>query len=132
MARDNLDTAKRYLAAIANNVSRDELATFFGPGMEVTEMPNRIYPKGQKRDVPAMLEGLERGKKMLRKQSYTVLHAMEDGDRVSLEVLWEGVLAVPVGTLTAGATMRAYSGMFLEFRDGKIISQRNYDCFEPF
>ena len=60
MARDNLDTAKRYLAAIANNVSGDELATFFGPGMEITEMPNRIYPKGQKRDVPAMLEGLER------------------------------------------------------------------------
>lgn len=132
MTSKNIDTARRYLAAIASNVSRDELATFFGPGMTITEMPNRIYPRGQKRDLPAMMDGLERGKQMMRRQTYSVLQAMEDGDKVSLEVLWEGVLAVPVGTLTAGATMRAHSGMFLEFQDGKIISQRNYDCFEPF
>ena len=128
----NVETARKYLAAIASNVSRETLAGFFGPGMTITEMPNRIYPKGQTRDVPAMLEGMERGKKMLTKQSYQVLHALADGNRVALEVLWEGVLAVAVGSLAAGAAMRAHSAMFLEFKDGKIISQRNYDCFEPF
>ena len=34
--------------------------------------------------------------------------------------------------LPAGYTMKAYIGMFLTFRDGKIVSQRNYDCYPPF
>lgn len=50
---------------------------------------------------------------------------------VALEVLWIGKLAVPLGNLQAGSEMRAHSAMFLEFRDGKIVDQRNYDCFEP-
>ena len=129
---NNVDVAKQYLHAIASNVSGEDLSKFFGPGMTIDEKPNRIYPKGQTRDVAAMLHGLERGKKMLQSQRYEVLGATSEGNRVALEVLWEGVLAIPLGTLAAGATMRAHSGMFLEFRDGKIISQRNYDCFEPF
>jgi ketosteroid isomerase-like protein len=28
--------------------------------------------------------------------------------------------------------MRAHIAAFLEFRDGKIVAQRNYDCYEPF
>jgi ketosteroid isomerase-like protein len=28
--------------------------------------------------------------------------------------------------------MRARFAVFFGFRDGKICSQRNYDCFEPF
>jgi ketosteroid isomerase-like protein len=132
MTNANVEVAKQYLHAIASNVSGADLAKFFGPGMTIEEKPNRIYPNGQTRDVTAMLHGLERGKKMLKQQRYEVLHATAEGNRVALEVLWEGVLAMPLGTLAAGATMRAHSGMFLEFRDGKIISQRNYDCFEPF
>jgi len=27
--------------------------------------------------------------------------------------------------------MRARFAVFLDFRDGKITRQRNYDCFEP-
>jgi ketosteroid isomerase-like protein len=42
------------------------------------------------------------------------------------------VLGVPVGALTPGAEMRAHFAVFLDFRDGKIVRQRNYDCFEPF
>jgi len=26
--------------------------------------------------------------------------------------------------------MKAYFSVFLDFRDGKIIKQRNYDCYE--
>ncbi|MBV9480089.1 MAG: hypothetical protein JO249_04970 [Acidobacteria bacterium] len=49
---------------------------------------------------------------------------------VALEVLWVGKLAVSFGTLAAGSEMRAHSAMFFEFKEGKIVSQRNYDCFE--
>jgi len=41
------------------------------------------------------------------------------------------VLAVPLATLPAGSQMRAHFAMFLDFEDGKITSQRNYDCFDP-
>ena len=54
-----------------------------------------------------------------------------NGDKVSLEVLWTGVLAISFGSLSAGSEMRAHSAMFFEFNDGKVVNQRNYDCFEP-
>ncbi len=56
---------------------------------------------------------------------------MADGDRVVIEAVWVGTLAMPVEAIPAGGEMRAYFAMFLEFRDGKIVAQRNYDCFEP-
>ena len=31
----------------------------------------------------------------------------------------------------AGSVMRARFAQFFEFRDGKIVAQRNYDCFYP-
>jgi ketosteroid isomerase-like protein len=33
--------------------------------------------------------------------------------------------------LPAGARMRGRFASFLEFRDGRIVVQRSYDCFEP-
>jgi hypothetical protein len=37
-----------------------------------------------------------------------------------------------IGQLQPGQEMRAHFAVFLEFRDGRIRRQRNYDCFEPF
>lgn len=58
--------------------------------------------------------------------------ALAFADRVALEVLWVGTLAVPVGALAEGAEMRAHFGVFLTFREGRIVRQHNYDWFEPF
>ena len=132
MTNSNLGVARRHLDAIASAVSGDDLAKFFAPGMTIEEKPNRIYAKGQTREVRAMLEGHEKGKQLLRRQSYTVVDAAVEGDRVALQVVWEGVLAVPLGNLAPGATMRAFSAMFLTFKDGKVAHQVNYDCFEPY
>ena len=52
-------------------------------------------------------------------------------DQVVLEITRTGVLAVPLETIPAAGEMRAYFAMFLDFRDGKIVRQSNYDCFEP-
>jgi ketosteroid isomerase-like protein len=49
---------------------------------------------------------------------------------VALEVEWVGTLEVPFGAIPAGGQMKAFFAVFLEFREGKIIRQRNYDCFE--
>ena len=57
---------------------------------------------------------------------------MEAGDEVAIELEWIGILAVPVMNLPAGSEMKAFVAMFLTFRDGRIVSQRNYDCYPPF
>jgi hypothetical protein len=52
--------------------------------------------------------------------------------KLPFELEWTGVLAVAFGALPAGAAINADMAMFLTFRDGKIVSQRNYDCYPPF
>ena len=64
-------------------------------------------------------------------QSYRIVNAVANGDDLALEVEWEGTAAVPIGQLPAGEKMRARFAVFLQYRDGKIAAQRNYDCFEP-
>jgi len=78
-----------------------------------------------------MAEAFEKGRKLLSSQSYELRSCVGDGDKVSVEVLWTGTLAISFGSLAAGSQMRAHSAMFFQFKDGQIISQRNYDCFEP-
>jgi hypothetical protein len=65
-------------------------------------------------------------------QRYEILHAISNGDEIAVEVRWTGKLALPVGSLEAGATMAARFAIFIRFAEGKIARQRNYDCFETF
>ena len=126
----NLDAARQYLAAIQRGAIGDELAQFFTPDVVQEELPNRVSPDGKRRKLAGILEGAERGQKVLSAQRFEIRSAVATGDRVILEVLWVGTLAIPFGTIPAGGEMRAHSAMFLEFREGKIAAQRNYDCFE--
>jgi ketosteroid isomerase-like protein len=123
--------AQAYLAAIERGATGSELAAFFAPEAVQEEFPNRLVPTGARRDLNAILEGALRGHTVLRSQRYEILGCVEARDEVALEVQWRGVLAIPIGTLAAGAEMRARFAVFLEFRAGKIARQRNYDCFDP-
>jgi ketosteroid isomerase-like protein len=127
----NLDTARQYLAAIQRGATGDDLAKFFTPDATQEEFPNRVAPDGKRRKLAGILESAVRGQKLLIGQRFEVRSAVATADRVILEVLWVGTLAVSIGTIPVGGEMRAYSAMFLDFRDGKIAAQRNYDCFEP-
>ena len=127
----NLDAARQYLAAIQRGATGEELAQFLTPDVTQEELPNRVVPDGKRRKLAGILEAAERGQKVLSAQRFEIRSAVATGDRVILEVLWVGTLAIPFGTIPAGGEMRAHSAMFLEFRDGKIAAQRNYDCFEP-
>jgi ketosteroid isomerase-like protein len=74
----------------------------------------------------------ERGRIILQPQRYDVQRIVEAGDEVAVELEWSGILAVPVMNLPAGSEMKAFVAMSLTFRDGKIVSRRNYDCYSPF
>ena len=131
-APTHLDFIRRYLTAIEQGATGDALAAFYTPDAVQEEFPNRLMPNGARRDLAAILEGAVRGQKVLTAQAYQIVSAVESGDRVALELIWTGTLAVPIGSLPAGGQMRAHFAVFIDMREGRIASQRNYDCFDAF
>ncbi|KAB8140332.1 nuclear transport factor 2 family protein [Chloroflexia bacterium SDU3-3] len=131
-ADDNIETAKRYLRAIEQGADFDTLAGFYTPDVVQREYPNQLVPRGAERGLEQLREAGERGRQVVASQRYEVRNAVASGDWVALEVTWIAAVKVPVGTIPAGGEMRANFGVFLQFRDGKIARQHNYDCFDPF
>src|SRR5262247_2699822 len=127
----NLATIRAYLQALQGGAVGEALAKFFTPDARQVELPNRVNPRGAVSDLPTILRRAEQGQNLLRSQHYEVLSELAEGHRVAAEAKWSGVLAVPLGSLEAGATMMAHFAMFFELLDGRIQLQRNYDCFEP-
>ena len=128
---DNLALVRRYLAAVASGTTGDALAAFYAPDVVQEEFPNRLMANGARRELAAILDAAVRGQSVMTSQSFEVLNAVVHGDQVALEVQWIGTLAIPFGTLPAGGQMRARFAQFFELRAGRIVAQRNYDCFEP-
>ena len=95
-------------------------------------MPNKVFPNGVRSDLPAMRAGAGRGKALMRSQRYDIVSAIASGNAVAMQLDWTAELAVPVGTLAPGETMRAHVAIFMEFRDGRICHQRDYGCYEAF
>lgn len=131
LEQNNLKTARRYLAALEQGHTGEVLAPFFTDDVVQEEFPNRLTPNRARRDLAGILDASERGRRVMAAQTYEVVHAVAAGDDVVLEVEWTGTLKVPFDTLPAGGQMRARFAVVLEFRDGKIARQRNYDCFQP-
>jgi ketosteroid isomerase-like protein len=125
----NLEVARRYL----ESVGQPNAATlsFFTEDVVQVEFPNRLVPEGATRDLAGLREAAVRGSKVMTAQRYEVLNAVASGDQVAVEANWIGTLAVPFGSIPAGGEMRARFAIFLTFRDGKIVRQHNYDCFDP-
>jgi hypothetical protein len=131
-AARNIAVAREYLQALERFATGEELARYFTPDVVQQEFPNRLSPQGAQRGLAEMLAGAERGKQMLKRQTLAVKNTVADGNLVALEFEWIGVLAQPIGHLAAGDAMRAHIAAFLEFsEDGRIKTQRNYDCYQP-
>lgn len=121
------------MQVVASLGPASEVRAFYAPGVEIREFPNRIAPNGRTRRIDDLGAAYEAGRGILRSQNYEVLRAIESGNEVALEIEWTGVLAKPVLGLPEGYAMRAFVAMFLTFdAEGKIVSQRNYDCYLPF
>jgi ketosteroid isomerase-like protein len=128
---DAREQTRRYFQALEAGATGEALAAFYAPEVEQLEFPNRLVPHGARRDLAAILDAAARGQQVMTSQRYEILQVLAEGDRVAVEFLWSGTLSVPLGSLPAGAEMRGRFAVFMEFRDGRIVSQRNYDCFEP-
>ncbi len=132
MSNDHVEHARTYLRALEQGATGDALARFFTPDVVQEEFPNRLVPTGARRDLAALLDGAVRGQSVVENQRYDVQTVTAQGDRVVLEVIWTATPKITLGSLQAGSQMRARFAVVLEFRDGRIAAQRNYDCFDPF
>jgi ketosteroid isomerase-like protein len=132
---DLLRLARDYLNSIGLDSTgrEDELGSlrFFADDVVQIEFPNRLLPNGATRDLAALRDAAERGSKVMSAQRFEVVNAIASGDQVAVEALWTGTLAVPLGSIPVGGQMRARFAIFLTYRDGKIVRQHNYDCFDP-
>jgi ketosteroid isomerase-like protein len=129
-AATNLEKIQLYLKCIEDG-NWAPILELFTPDCVMEQLPNRIYPNGIRFGLSRMAEAFEKGRELFSSQKYEIKHHLVDGNSVAVEVLWMGTLSTSFGKLPAGSELRAYSAMFFEFKDGKIVRQRNYDCFEP-
>jgi ketosteroid isomerase-like protein len=102
------------------------------PEVRVTEHPNAISPNGGVRDRESTIAGFVAGKNLLREQSFDVHEVVVAGDRAAVRLTWRGVVGVDAGRLSAGQELVAEIASFLTVRDGQVVSQETFDCYQPF
>ena len=121
-----------FINTVQNRTSSEQLMDFYHPDIEHIEFPNALAKNKIIRNLEDLKVSSEKGKQVLQKEEYEILKSYSFNDTVILEVIWTGTLAIPLGNVPVGGQMKAYFAQFFEFKDDKIIRQRNYDCFEPF
>ena len=128
---DNLATALRYIALIEQFAEPAAFEGILHPDALLEEYPNLLMKHGSRRDYAALIAGPQQGRKILSDNRYEVTNAFASGDWVTVEMVWTGTLAIPLGNMPAGAQLEAHIATILRFQDSMIISQRQYDCYKP-
>jgi ketosteroid isomerase-like protein len=130
--RRNLELAVKYIETVGSQSSTPEdLKAFLDEGIVWQEMPNRFAPGGRTSDYATVLASWEKGREYLPEQTYTLRQSVAGGDMVALEISWLGAVAKPLGPFPAGTRLSAQIAIFIRFRDGKIVSQTDYPCYDP-
>ncbi|WP_126651668.1 nuclear transport factor 2 family protein [Chryseobacterium aureum] len=124
--------AEDFIKTLQSRNSAEELIPFYHQDIEQIEFPNTFTKNKTISNLDDLKLASERGKKVLLKEEFEIIKLYSFDNTVIIEALWTGTLAVPIGNIPAGGQMKAYFAQFYEFKDDKIIKQRNYDCFEPF
>jgi ketosteroid isomerase-like protein len=127
----NVAAVRAYIDAV-EKLDVERAGAFIDPAIVQTEYPNKLYAKGQVRGAEQMMKDLPRARQVLRSQRYPIETIFGAGDKVVVETRWEGVINVPLGRLQPGDAMVAHICMVFTLKDGKIVAQKNYDCYEDF
>jgi ketosteroid isomerase-like protein len=118
--------------AIGDGATGAELAAFWHPDAEQIEYPSVMRPHGHRRSLDEMLEGATLGRSIIRDQRYEVHTVVEEGDDVAVQLTWSATVGADLGTIPAGTPLVAHVAAFYRFREGLILRQSSYDCYEPF
>jgi ketosteroid isomerase-like protein len=117
--------------AISSGATGADLAGFFHSDAEQIEYPSLMRPTGHRRSLAEMIDGSEMGARIIRDQRYDVLKVIESGDEVAVQFTWTATVAMDLPTVSAGTVLVAHVAAFYEFRDGLMLRQSSYDCYEP-
>jgi ketosteroid isomerase-like protein len=118
------DVVRGYIEAIERQRVEDVLR-FVDAGIAYEEFPNRVFPLGRRATLSELRAALEEDKGTVRAQRFERVSIFESGPRAVAEVVW-------TGTLADGRELRAHSCQVFHVRDGRIVRQRNFDCYAPF
>jgi len=121
----------RMYAAISAGASGDDLAAYFHPNARQIEYPSLMRPHGHRRGLAEMREGAAIGAKIISDQHYEVHTLVEDGDRLAVQFTWTATVATDLGAIRAGTALVSHVAAFYVFRDGLVLEQSSYDCYEP-
>jgi hypothetical protein len=127
----NLAAARRYIELVERFAQPQEFEGVLHPAIQHEEYPNLLMKNGSKRDYPMMAAGPQQGRKILSSNHYEIKNAFAAGEWVTLEIVWTGTLAIPLMGMAAGAELKAHIATILQFQEGLIITQHQYDCYEP-
>jgi ketosteroid isomerase-like protein len=128
----NLAAVRAYFETIGSDGPPAALGSFYAPDVLQEEFPNRFLPHGAERGLEELQAAGERGRKAMASQTFTVRRMLARDSTVVVEAEWTGTLSITLAEdLPAGTVMRARFAQFFELREGKILRQRNYDCFYP-
>jgi ketosteroid isomerase-like protein len=128
---DHENHLRSLYAAISSGATGDRLAAYFHPDAEQVEFPSLMRPEGHRRPLADMVAGAELGLQIIHDQVYDVVSVIEDGDEVAVQLTWKAVLARAAGGIPAGTRLVAHVAAFYVFRDGLVLRQSSYDCYEP-
>ena len=119
-----------FLEAVADGHAAGELESFLHPDFRQRELPSLVKPWVAERGRAETVLGAEAGRRLLAGQRYDVDEVVECGERVILQLRWTGVLRTPFQGLEAGDELHAHVALFATVRDGLIVHQSSYDCYE--
>lgn len=100
--QDILAIAKKYLKAIEEGKTAEELAIYYSESVEQVEYPNRLIPNGSTRNLDDLKEASLRGKQVIISQNYDIKNSYVVGNTVILEIIWTAKIAVSIGQTPLG------------------------------
>lgn len=128
--QENLTAAKSFVRAV-ETMDGSCLDVFFSRSVSQTEWPNLFKPQGEHRDLDQLKSDIEKARGVLREQRYDITRELAGDDCVILEMVWHGIMEKDLPPLAAGQSLRAHCVAVFDFKDGKVVGLRNYDCFDP-
>jgi ketosteroid isomerase-like protein len=126
--RSHFDLARGYLTALSEGHGPEAIAGFFSEDAIQELLPSPLNPRGVRRGRTSIARAREKSLAVFPTETNDLRGASGEGSRVALEVLWSGVAAADRAAFGRGQQVESRSAVFLEFRDGLIVRQRNYDC----